>query len=63
MPTVADLKQAHRATWAAGTYAAVAEMIDDAPPRDLLNPVELASAARAEPRRSSISPRIPAILR
>jgi ubiquinone/menaquinone biosynthesis C-methylase UbiE len=36
MPTVADLKQVHRATWAAGNYAAVAEMIDDAPPRDLL---------------------------
>src|SRR5215217_4861712 len=36
MPTVAHLKQVHRATWAAGNYAAVAEMIDDAPPRDLL---------------------------
>jgi SAM-dependent methyltransferase len=36
MPTVADLKRVHRATWAAGNYAAVAEMIDEAPPRDLL---------------------------
>jgi len=36
MPTVADLKQVHRATWAAGDYAAVAEMIDEAPPRDLV---------------------------
>src|SRR5687768_14402546 len=36
MTAVADLKRAHRATWAAGDYAAIAEMIDEAPPRDLL---------------------------
>src|SRR5215208_7991276 len=36
MTTVTDLKRTHRATWAAGDYAAVAEIIDDAPPRDLL---------------------------
>ena len=36
MPALADLKQVHRATWAAGTYAAVAAMIDESPPRDLL---------------------------
>jgi SAM-dependent methyltransferase len=37
--TVTELKRAHRATWAAGNYAAVAEMIDEAPPRDLLERV------------------------
>jgi len=36
MTAVAELKHAHRATWAAGAYAAVAEVIDDVPPRDLL---------------------------
>jgi SAM-dependent methyltransferase len=36
MTPVAELKQAHRATWAAGDYAAIAEMIDAVPPRDLL---------------------------
>jgi SAM-dependent methyltransferase len=36
MTAVAELKRAHRATWAAGDYAAVAELIDEAPPRDLL---------------------------
>jgi len=36
MTPVAELKLVHRATWAAGDYAAVAEHIDDAPPRDLL---------------------------
>jgi SAM-dependent methyltransferase len=33
---VDDLKRAHRSTWAAGDYAAVAELIDEVPPRDLL---------------------------
>lgn len=42
MTAVADLKHAHRTTWAAGDYAAVAEVIDDAPPRDLLARVEVA---------------------
>lgn len=41
MTAVADLKRVHRATWAAGDYAAVAELIDEAPPRDLLARVEL----------------------
>jgi len=36
MTAVADLKRAHRTTWASGDYAAVAERINDTPPRDLL---------------------------
>jgi SAM-dependent methyltransferase len=36
MTPVAELKRMHRATWAAGDYAAVAQIIDEAPPRDLL---------------------------
>jgi len=36
MTPVAELKLVHRATWAAGDYAAVARHIDDVPPRDLL---------------------------
>ena len=39
MIAVADLKRAHRATWAAGDYAAVAERIDEVPPGDLLERV------------------------
>ena len=35
-PSPEELKRTHRATWAAGDYAAVAEHIDDTPPRDLL---------------------------
>jgi SAM-dependent methyltransferase len=42
MTAIADLKRAHRGTWAAGDYAAVAELIDEAPPRDLLARVEVA---------------------
>ncbi len=42
MTAVADLKQTHRATWAAGDYAAVAELIDEAPPTDLLRRVPVA---------------------
>jgi SAM-dependent methyltransferase len=42
MTAVADLKRVHRATWAAGDYASVAEVIDDAPPRDLLAPADVA---------------------
>ena len=42
MTAVADLKRVHRATWAAGDYAAVAEMIDEAPPRDLLARIDIA---------------------
>ena len=42
MTAVADLKRTHRTVWASGDYPAVAEVIDDVPPRDLL--------ARVEPR-------------
>lgn len=42
MTTVTDLKQTHRAVWAAGDYAAVAEVIDEVPPRDLLGRVPVA---------------------
>ena len=41
MTPVADLKRAHRATWASGDYAAVAEVIDEVPPRDLLSRIDL----------------------
>jgi len=46
MTALADLKRAHRATWAAGDYTAVAELIDQAPPRDLLARVEIAPGRR-----------------
>src|SRR4051794_35458867 len=42
MTAVADLKRTHRSTWAAGDYAAVAEVIDEMPPRDLLAHLDLA---------------------
>ena len=42
MTAVADLKRVHRATWAAGDYAAVAEIID-----------EVAAARPARPHRAS----------
>src|SRR5829696_5209094 len=41
MTAVADLKRTHRATWAAGHYAAVAEVIDEVPPLDLLARLEI----------------------
>lgn len=41
MTAVAELKTIHRATWAAGDYATVAQAIDDVPPRDLLARVEI----------------------
>ncbi len=41
MSTITDLKKTHRATWAAGDYAQVAEHIDEAPPRDLFDRVEI----------------------
>jgi SAM-dependent methyltransferase len=41
MTTLMDLKHAHRATWAAGDYPAVAEHIDAVPPRDLLNRIAI----------------------
>jgi SAM-dependent methyltransferase len=41
MTAVAVLKRVHRATWAAGDYAAVAEVINEAPPRDLIARMEL----------------------
>ena len=37
MTTLTDLKHTHRATWAAGDYAAVAEHIDAVPLLDLLD--------------------------
>src|SRR3954451_23250259 len=41
MIALTDLKHTHRSTWAAGDYAAVAERIDDVPPRDLLDRIRL----------------------
>jgi SAM-dependent methyltransferase len=41
MIAVNDLKRTHRATWAAGDYAAVAKHIDELPPRDLLRRAEI----------------------
>src|SRR5215207_6233212 len=41
MTAVAELKRAHRAIWAAGDYAAVAQVIDELPPRDLLARLEI----------------------
>jgi len=41
MTPVAELKLVHRATWAAGDYAAVAEHIDDVPPADLLSRMDV----------------------
>jgi SAM-dependent methyltransferase len=41
MIAVHDLKRTHRATWAAGDYAAVAKHIDEVPPCDLLARAEL----------------------
>jgi ubiquinone/menaquinone biosynthesis C-methylase UbiE len=40
---VEDLKRTHRATWAAGDYAAVAEEINEVPPRDLLGRVQVSA--------------------
>lgn len=42
MTAVADLKRVHRAIWAAGDYAAVAEVIDEIPPADLLRRITIA---------------------
>jgi SAM-dependent methyltransferase len=41
MTPLAELKKTHRATWAAGDYPAVAERIDEVPPRDLLDRIEV----------------------
>ncbi len=41
MTTITDLKLTHRATWAAGDYAAIAQLIDDQPPRDALAAAQL----------------------
>ena len=39
---LADLKRAHRSTWASGSYATVAErLVDDVPPRHLLERVAI----------------------
>src|SRR5215207_3801164 len=42
LTAVADLKRTHRAIWASGDYPAVAEAIDEVPPRDLLARVDIA---------------------
>ena len=42
MTPVAELKRVHRAIWAAGDYASVAEVVDEVPPRDLLAHAEVA---------------------
>ena len=41
MTTLVELKDVHRATWAAGDYAAVAEHIDVEPSRDLLSRIAI----------------------
>jgi SAM-dependent methyltransferase len=41
MTPVAELKLVHRATWAAGDYAAVARHIDDVPPTHLLSLMDI----------------------
>ena len=41
MTAVADLKRTHRTIWASGDYPAVAEAIDDVPPRDLLGRIDI----------------------
>jgi SAM-dependent methyltransferase len=41
MTAVADLKRTHRTIWASGDYPAVAEVIDDVPPRDLLGRIDI----------------------
>jgi SAM-dependent methyltransferase len=43
---VAELKQVHRATWAAGNYAAVAEHIERVPPTHLLSTIGIAPEHR-----------------
>jgi SAM-dependent methyltransferase len=42
MTAVADLKRTHRTIWAAGDYPAVAAVIDEVPPRDLLARIDIA---------------------
>ena len=51
MTPVAELKLAHRATWAAGDYAAVARHIDEVPPRDLLSRMDIQPGQRGARRR------------
>jgi SAM-dependent methyltransferase len=46
MTPVAELKLVHRATWAAGDYAAVARHIDEVPPRDLLARMDIQPGQR-----------------
>jgi SAM-dependent methyltransferase len=42
MTAIADLKEIDRATWSAGDYAAVAELVDMAPPADLFTRLPVA---------------------
>jgi SAM-dependent methyltransferase len=44
--TITDIKQAHRGVWAAGDYSSVAQLIDEAPPRDLLARMAIAPGQR-----------------
>ncbi len=65
MTAIADLKRVHRATWAAGDYASVAELIDEAPPRDLLVHMDLSPGldvldVATSPATSRSRPRPPA---
>jgi SAM-dependent methyltransferase len=46
MTPIAELKLAHRATWAAGDYAAVAHHINEVPPRDLLSRMDIHPAQK-----------------
>ena len=46
MTPLAELKQTHRATWAAGDYPVVAQRVDEVPPRDLLDRLDDARRAR-----------------
>src|SRR6476660_1844584 len=41
MTPLAELKQTHRATWAAGDYPVVAQRVDEVPPRDLLDRIHV----------------------
>ena len=41
MTPLAELKQTHRATWAAGDYPVVAQRVDEVPPRDLLDRIDV----------------------
>lgn len=56
MTTLVDLKQVHRATWAAGDYAAVAEHIDTVPPDDLLGRITITPGQDVVDRLQQLEP-------